>query len=71
MTTSQSDSFRVLFEAIADEVGTIADTLIVTVDRQRIFPSTTPLALNLRFSAKLGPSIPDAFCLHSPELIHC
>ncbi|TFL01776.1 hypothetical protein BDV98DRAFT_567521 [Pterulicium gracile] len=49
----RSDSFRVLFEAIADEVGTIADTLIVTVDRQRIFPSTTPLALNLRFSAKL------------------
>ena len=51
----RSDNFRVLFEAIADEVSTVADTLIVTVDRQRIFPSTTPLALNLRFSAKLGP----------------
>lgn len=50
----QSDSFRELFEAIADEQCITVKTLIITYRDMRIFPSSSCKTLGIWSGTELG-----------------
>lgn len=50
----QGDSFKDLFEDIAELAHVLTDNLIMSYDSKRIFSSVTPNTLNLPEKAVLG-----------------
>jgi hypothetical protein len=52
----QTDNFRQLFEAAAEEAGVFVDNLIMSYNGARLFPSVTPATLKIWDEGELGLS---------------
>ena len=50
----QTDTFQDLFEDMADVVGVMTETLVLTHDGKRVFPASTPQAFGVWSEATLG-----------------
>ena len=53
---SQNDTFRVVFDACADDVSIPVNNLIVSYEGKRIYPSASPHGIGVWAEAELGAS---------------
>lgn len=50
----QHDTFRELFDGVADLAGVMADQLVISHDHRRVFASGTPHSLHMWAEGELG-----------------
>lgn len=61
VTLVQHDTFRELFDGVADLAGVMADQLVINHDHRRVFASGTPHSLHMWAEGEMGSlTLPDA-----------
>lgn len=54
----QNDTFRQLFDDVADTTSTLVDNLVLSHSGRRIYSSSTPQGLHMWAEAELGKQLP-------------